>query len=191
MVGKRILLYAMTIYMFISCHEENTLNAKFVRVDDSKPCTDSLYEVNDKIYNARKLDFTFLVKNNTYREFFVPIRTLSDESVYSYVKVFFVDKGETIIPKYEIKKIPYDSNIVNPNDSMWIIVHVFRIPDWQKGNITVNTSVFDMVDKLRVEYCKNPKDNSSSLKQSDLFFEKKSPNVEYYELPRGGVVDPM
>ena len=30
MVGKRILLYAMTIYMFISCHEENTLNAKFV-----------------------------------------------------------------------------------------------------------------------------------------------------------------
>ena len=84
-----------------------------------------------------------------------------------------------------------DSDIINAGDSMWINIEIFRFPDWQNANITVNTDVHDIANMLRVEYCKDVKDRNPQFNQYDLEFEQNHPNVNYFEIPRGSNIYPM
>lgn len=190
MVGKKILLLLFAI-LTISCENRYVINAKMICVEDSKPCTDSLYEIEGRRYNGRTLDFTYLIKNEMNEKLFIPINTRYRNTVLSHIKVYFIDNNDTIVPDYEIKKVPYNSEIINPNDSMWIIIHIFRIPDWQRGSITVNTNIHDIVRKLNIEYCEDSKDDTTLLKRPKLIFEKVDKEVKYYELPRGGNFYPL
>lgn len=184
MDGIKKIVFCVLIACIVGCQTEYKTNAKFVCVTDSKPCTDSLYEIEGRHYNGRNIQFRYLIKNDTQESMYIPIRTRNNEN-HSSVKILLVNEKDTIVPKYEIKKIPFDSDIINVGDSMWINIEIFRFPDWQNDKITVNTDVHDIVNMLRVEYIKDVKDKKIGFNQYDVKFEQNHPNVNYFEIPRG------
>lgn len=190
-VGIKKVLFFVLMACIISCQTKYETNARFVCVIDSKPCTDSLYEIEGRYYNGRTIQFRYLIKNDTPESIYIPIRARSHKNVSSNIKIFLVNENDTIVPKYGITKIPFDSDIINAGDSMWINIEIFRFPDWQNANITVNTDVHDIANMLRVEYCKDVKDRNPQFNQYDLEFELNHPNVNYFEIPRGSNIYPM
>lgn len=187
---KNILFFVL-MACIISCQTEYKTKARFICVTDSKPCTDSLYEIEGHHYNGRNIKFRYLVKNDTPENIYLPIRTWSNKNVSSNIKIFLVNGKDTIVPKYDIKKIPFNSDIINAGDSMWIDIEIFRFPDWQNDKITVNADVHDIVNMLKVEYCKDPRDKNTQVNHYDLEFEKSHQNVIYYVIPPGCNIDPL
>jgi hypothetical protein len=189
-VIKKVLFFVL-MACIISCQTKYETNARFVCVIDSKPCTDSLYEIEGRYYNGRTIKFRYLIINDTPESVYLPIKTRSNDIVSSHINVFFANGHDTIVPKYDITKVPFNSDIIEADDSMWVDVEIFRFPDWQNANITVNTDVHDIANMLRVEYCKDVKDRNPQFNQYDLDFEQNHPNVNYFEIPRGSNIYPM
>lgn len=139
--------------LLVACNSNNTytLTPKSLYIKDSKPCTDSLYEVWGRSYNGREIEFQFVVNNNTDEKLYLPLSAWNRKNTDS-ISVCFINGTEKIVPYFSVKKVPFDSDFINANDSMRIFVKLYGFPEWQKDWCNVNLEIEDIISKLRITY---------------------------------------
>ena len=186
---NKILLFAI-FFCIIACNSNEEVSSKLLCITDSKPCTDSLYETQRSSYNARYIKFVYVVKNNTQRKLYLPIRTdLFNDTINSTISACLVNKDDTIKPIYKISKIPYNKDVINEGDSMLIYVEFYHFYKWQRKWCNVNTGAKDILNMLRLKYIKSDKDVNNSVKRADIIFESTPQKYLHYEVKRGSSID--
>lgn len=181
----RILIWACLI-LLIACSKDYELRPCSLYITDSKPCTDSLAEIRKNSYNARTLDLQFVIKNNTGKSLCIPIKTVNP----SNISVCLTNEQDTIIPKFTVKKVPYNTNIINEGDSIRLFVKLYRFPDWQSDWCNVNTDVKQIISMLRISYHGGDCSDTSTDKVV-LKFDEIQSNYTLYVIPPGAIIDEM
>lgn len=166
---KMLFISLLTICM-IGCRKEQVYTMRCLRITDYKPFSDSLYKAVGG-YNVRKIQFYYSLPNHSNKPIYVPLRTWFRKNVSSEIKVFFVDNTDTVIPHYSIDKVPCNSNIINANDSMLVMIKIFHFPDWQTKWINADSSLDTVIKKLRLEYVIHNDDLKPDLRPIKIKFE--------------------
>ena len=166
---KMLFISLLTICM-IGCRKDQVYTMRCLRITDYKPYSDSLYKAKGG-YNVRKIQFYYSLPNHSNKPIYVPIRAMWHEDVSSEIKVFFVDNTDTVIPHYSIDKVPCNSNIINANDSMLVMINIFHFPDWQTKWINADSSLETVIKKLRLEYVIHNDDLKPDLRPIKMKFE--------------------
>lgn len=166
---KMLFISLLTICM-IGCRKEQVYTMRCLRITDYKPYSDSLYKAKGG-YNVRKIQFYYSLPNSSNKPVYVPIRAMWHEDVSSEIKVFFVDNTDTVIPQYSIDKVPYNSDIINANDSMLVMIKIFHFPDWQTKWINADSSLETVIKKLRLKYVIHNDDLKPDLRPIKMKFE--------------------
>ena len=159
----------LTICM-IGCRKDQVYTMRCLRITDYKPYSDSLYKAKGG-YNVRKIQFYYSLSNPSNKPIYVPLRTWFRKNVSSEIKVFFVDNTDTVIPHYSIDKVPYNSDIINANDSMLVMIKIFHFPDWQTKWINADSSLETVIKKLRLKYVIHNDDLKPDLRPIKMKFE--------------------
>lgn len=190
-MNKKLLVICVLIQMtFVACNSIYNLTPKILYVKDSKPCTDSLYEVWGHYYNAREIELQFVVKNRTGEDLYLPLSTHlfpKDDSI----SVCLSNGQECITPVYYIKKVPYDSDIIRANESMRIIIKILSFPEWQRDWCNVSMDIEEIISKLKITYKSNKDYPDKTLKKANLIFDEKITDYTIYEIPSGRSIDIM
>lgn len=189
-INKRYFLLFFCLCM-ISCNNDKKLCSRIISVTDNKPYADSLYENNESSYNARKIDFLYVVKNNTGKKIYLPIHTSYNDKLHSYVSAQLINGKDTITPLYSIDKVPYKSDIINAGDSMLIFVRLYQFYRWQTQWCNVNTDIRDILSMIRLNYHKSQADINKELKNVDLEFETDYQKIIFYEIQPGTNTDEL
>ena len=166
---KMLFISLLTICM-IGCRKDQVYTMRCLRITDYKPYSDSLYKAKGG-YNVRKIQFYYSLPNHSNKPIYVPLRTWFRKNVSSEIKVFFVDNTDTVIPHYSIDKVPCNSNIINANDSMLVMINIFHFPDWQTKWINADSSLETVIKKLRLEYVIHNDDLKPDLRPIKMKFE--------------------
>ena len=166
---KMLFISLLTICM-IGCRKDQVYTMRCLRITDYKPYSDSLYKAKGG-YNVRKIQFYYSLPNYSNKPVYVPIRTWFRKNVSSEIKVFFVDNTDTVIPHYSIDKVPCNSNIINANDSMLVMINIFHFPDWQTKWINADSSLETVIKKLRLKYVIHHDDLKPDLRPIKIKFE--------------------
>ena len=166
---KMLFISLLTICM-IGCRKEQVYTMRCLRITDYKPYSDSLYKAKGG-YNVRKIQFYYSLPNHSNKPIYVPLRTWFRKNVSSEIKVFFVDNTDTVIPHYSIDKVPCNSNIINANDSMLVMIKIFHFPDWQTKWINADSSLETVIKKLRLKYVIHHDDLKPDLRPIKMKFE--------------------
>ena len=166
---KMLFISLLTICM-IGCRKEQVYTMRCLRITDYKPYSDSLYKAKGG-YNVRKIQFYYSLPNHSNKPIYVPLRTWFRKNVSSEIKVFFVDNTDTVIPHYSIDKEPCNSNIINANDSMLVMIKIFHFPDWQTKWINADSSLETVIKKLRLKYVIHHDDLKPDLRPIKMKFE--------------------
>ena len=166
---KMLFISLLTICM-IGCRKDQVYTMRCLRITDYKPFSDSLYKAKGG-YNVRKIQFYYSLPNYSNKPVYVPIRTWFRKNVSSEIKVFFVDNTDTVIPHYSIDKVPCNSNIINANDSMLVMINIFHFPDWQTKWINADSSLETVIKKLRLKYVIHHDDLKPDLRPIKMKFE--------------------
>ena len=166
---KMLFISLLTICM-IGCRKDPAYTMRCLRITDYKPYSDSLYKAKGG-YNVRKIQFYYSLPNHSNKPIYVPLRTWFRKNVSSEIKVFFVDNTDTVIPHYSIDKVPCNSNIINANDSMLVMIKIFHFPDWQTKWINADSSLDTVIKKLRLEYVIHHDDLKPDLRPIKIKFE--------------------
>ena len=166
---KMLFISLLTICM-IGCRKDQVYTMRCLRITDYKPYSDSLYKAKGG-YNVRKIQFYYSLPNHSNKPIYVPLRTWFRKNVSSEIKVFFVDNTDTVIPHYSIDKVPCNSNIINANDSMLVMINIFHFPDWQTKWINADSSLETVIKKLRLEYVIHHDDLKPDLRPIKMKFE--------------------
>ena len=166
---KMLFISLLTICM-IGCRKDQVYTMRCLRITDYKPYSDSLYKAKGG-YNVRKIQFYYSLPNHSNKPIYVPLRTWFRKNVSSEIKVFFVDNTDTVIPHYSIDKVPCNSNIINANDSMLVMINIFHFPDWQTKWINADSSLETVIKKLRLKYVIHHDDLKPDLRPIKMKFE--------------------
>ena len=166
----KILFISLLTICMIGCRKEQVYTMRCLRITDYKPFSDSLYKAVGG-YNVRKIQFYYSLPNHSNKPIYVPLRTWFRKNVSSEIKVFFVDNTDTVIPHYSIDKVPCNSNIINANDSMLVMIKIFHFPDWQTKWINADSSLDTVIKKLRLEYVIHNDDLKPDLRPIKIKFE--------------------
>ena len=166
---KMLFISLLTICM-IGCRKDQVYTMRCLRITDYKPFSDSLYKAEGG-YNVRKIQFYYSLPNHSNKPIYVPLRTWFRKNVSSEIKVFFVDNTDTVIPHYSIDKVPCNSNIINANDSMLVMIKIFHFPDWQTKWINADSSLETVIKKLRLKYVIHHDDLKPDLRPIKMKFE--------------------
>ena len=166
---KMLFISLLTICM-IGCRKDQVYTMRCLRITDYKPYSDSLYKAKGG-YNVREIQFYYSLPNHSNKPIYVPLRTWFRKNVSSEIKVFFVDNTDTVIPHYSIDKVPCNSNIINANDSMLVMIKIFHFPDWQTKWINADSSLDTVIKKLRLEYVIHNDDLKPDLRPIKIKFE--------------------
>lgn len=166
---KMLFISLLTICM-IGCRKDQVYTMRCLRITDYKPYSDSLYKAKGG-YNVRKIQFYYSLPNHSNKPIYVPLRTWFRKNMSSEIKVFFVDNTDTVIPHYSIDKVPCNSNIINANDSMLVMIEIFHFPDWQTKWINADSSLDTVIKKLRLEYVIHNDDLKPDLRPIKMKFE--------------------
>ena len=166
---KMLFISLLTICM-IGCRKDQVYTMRCLRITDYKPYSDSLYKAKGG-YNVRKIQFYYSLPNHSNKPIYVPLRTWFRKNVSSEIKVFFVDNTDTVIPHYSIDKVPCNSNIINANDSMLVMINIFHFPDWQTKWINADSSLETVIKKLRLKYVIHNDDLKPDLRPIKMKFE--------------------
>lgn len=173
------------LHFAISCQRNLVCTAEYMSITDSKPFTDSLMKADGFQRNPRELRLIYKVENHSDKPLYLPVRTLFREDIFSHINIYIVDGSDTITPKFSVKRVPYNSDIVNIGDSAWIHVKIFNFDKWRRNHAYTDMNIFDFAKKIRAEYCKSTKDTvPSSMYWPDLIFEE-TPRM-FYAIPPGG-----
>ena len=173
---KMLFISLLTICM-IGCRKDQVYTMRCLRITDYKPYSDSLYKAKGG-YNVRKIQFYYSLPNHSNKPIYVPIRTWFRKNVSSEIKVFFVDNTDTVIPHYSIDKVPCNSNIINANDSMLVMIKIFHFPDWQTKWINADSSLDTVIKKLRLEYVIHNDDLKPDLRPIKMKFETSPQRID-------------
>lgn len=168
------------------------VEAKFIAIKDSKPCSDSLYSEwseNVNTSNPRFIELQYHIHNHTENKMYLPIKTWSDSTVKSFIDVYFLNKADTVRPVYSTKKIPYDTNYICKGDSMILFVKIIQFEKWSKNGIDVGTDIDSLINKIHMEYHISQEDLIKGYEIPIIKFDK-SPQF-CYEIPRGSSIDPL
>ena len=166
---KMLFISLLTICM-IGCRKDQVYTMRCLRITDYKPFSDSLYKAEGG-YNVREIKFYYSLPNPSNKPIYVPLRTLFRKNISSEIKVFFVDNTDTVIPHYSIDKVPCNSNIINANDSMLVMIKIFHFPDWQTKWINADSSLETVIKKLRLKYVIHHDDLKPDLRPIKMKFE--------------------
>ena len=166
----KILFISLLTICMIGCRKEQVYTMRCLRITDYKPYSDSLYKAKGG-YNVRKIQFYYSLPNHSNKPIYVPLRTWFRKNVSSEIKVFFVDNTDTVIPHYSIDKVPYNSDIINANDSMLVMIKIFHFPDWQTKWINADSSLETVIKKLRLKYVIHHDDLKPDLRPIKMKFE--------------------
>ena len=166
----KILFISLLTICMIGCRKDQVYTMRCLRITDYKPYSDSLYKAKGG-YNVRKIQFYYSLPNHSNKPIYVPLRTWFRKNVSSEIKVFFVDNTDTVIPHYSIDKVPCNSNIINANDSMLVMIKIFHFPDWQTKWINADSSLDTVIKKLRLEYVIHHDDLKPDLRPIKIKFE--------------------
>ena len=166
----KILFISLLTICMIGCRKDQVYTMRCLRITDYKPFSDSLYKAVGG-YNVRKIQFYYSLPNHSNKPIYVPLRTWFRKNVSSEIKVFFVDNTDTVIPHYSIDKVPCNSNIINANDSMLVMIKIFHFPDWQTKWINADSSLDTVIKKLRLEYVIHNDDLKPDLRPIKIKFE--------------------
>ena len=166
---KMLFISLLTICM-IGCRKDQVYTMRCLRITDYKPFSDSLYKAKGG-YNVRKIQFYYTLPNPPNKPIYVPLRTWFRKNVSSEIKVFFVDNTDTVIPHYSIDKVPCNSNIINANDSILVMINIFHFPDWQTKWINADSSLETVIKKLRLKYVIHHDDLKPDLRPIKIKFE--------------------
>ena len=166
---KMLFISLLTICM-IGCRKDQVYTMRCLRITDYKPYSDSLYKAEGG-YNVREIKFYYSLPNHSNKPIYVPLRTWFRKNVSSEIKVFFVDNTDTVIPHYSIDKVPYNSDIINANDSMLVMIKIFHFPDWQTKWINADSSLETVIKKLRLKYVIHHDDLKPDLRPIKMKFE--------------------
>lgn len=166
----KILFISLLTICMIGCRKDQVYTMRCLRITDYKPYSDSLYKAKGG-YNVRKIQFYYSLPNHSNKPIYVPLRTWFRKNVSSEIKVFFVDNTDTVIPHYSIDKVPCNSNIINANDSMLVMIKIFHFPDWQTKWINADSSLDTVIKKLRLEYVIHNDDLKPDLRPIKIKFE--------------------
>lgn len=166
----KILFISLLTICMIGCRKDQVYTMRCLRITDYKPFSDSLYKAKGG-YNVRKIQFYYSLPNHSNKPIYVPLRTWFRKNVSSEIKVFFVDNTDTVIPHYSIDKVPCNSNIINANDSMLVMIKIFHFPDWQTKWINADSSLDTVIKKLRLEYVIHHDDLKPDLRPIKMKFE--------------------
>ena len=166
----KILFISLLTICMIGCRKDQVYTMRCLRITDYKPYSDSLYKAEGG-YNVRKIQFYYSLPNHSNKPIYVPLRTWFRKNVSSEIKVFFVDNTDTVIPHYSIDKVPCNSNIINANDSMLVMIKIFHFPDWQTKWINADSSLDTVIKKLRLEYVIHNDDLKPDLRPIKMKFE--------------------
>lgn len=166
---KMLFISLLTICM-IGCRKDQVYTMRCLRITDYKPYSDSLYKAKGG-YNVRKIQFYYSLPNHSNKPIYVPLRTWFRKNMSSEIKVFFVDNTDTVIPHYSIDKVPCNSDIINANDSMLVMIKIFHFPDWQTKWINADSSLDTVIKKLRLEYVIHHDDLKPDLRPIKIKFE--------------------
>ena len=166
---KMLFISLLTICM-IGCRKDQVYTMRCLRITDYKPYSDSLYKAEGG-YNVREIKFYYSLPNYSNKPIYVPLRTWFRKNVSSEIKVFFVDNTDTVIPQYSIDKVPCNSNIINANDSMLVMINIFHFPDWQTKWINADSSLETVIKKLRLKYVIHNDDLKPDLRPIKMKFE--------------------
>lgn len=187
MVGNKISLLTSILLCFCGCVNDATkiVQSEFTCVTDSKPCSDSLYAEWSKggiFINTREIELCYTIHNDTKEIIYLPIRSWSDSTVESSIKVYFINEMDTICPHFYVKKIPYNSNHICKGDSTMLFITICQFYKWSKKGIDVNTSLDTLINRLHVVYNKSLKDVKKNSEIPNIKFDKLP--MSYYEIPQ-------
>ena len=166
----KILFISLLTICMIGCRKDQVYTMRCLRITDYKPYSDSLYKAKGG-YSVREIQFYYSLPNHSNKPIYVPLRTWFRKNVSSEIKVFFVDNTDTVIPHYSIDKVPCNSNIINANDSMLVMINIFHFPDWQTKWINADSSLDTVIKKLRLEYVIHNDDLKPDLRPIKIKFE--------------------
>lgn len=166
----KILFISLLTICMIGCRKDQVYTMRCLRITDYKPYSDSLYKAKGG-YNVRKIQFYYSLPNHSNKPIYVPLRTWFRKNMSSEIKVFFVDNTDTVIPHYSIDKVPCNSDIINANDSMLVMIKIFHFPDWQTKWINADSSLDTVIKKLRLEYVIHHDDLKPDLRPIKIKFE--------------------
>ena len=187
MVGNKTISLTIFLFCFCGCANDATkiVQGEFICVTDSKPCSDSLYVEWSKkgnYTNSRSIELQYVIHNYSDKKIYFPIQTLADSTVKSSIKLYFIEKTDTIYPHFYVKKSPYNSNYICKGDSMILFIVISQFQKWSKKGINVSTSLDTLIKKMHLEYLQSLEDVKDNFEIPDLKFGE-SPQF-YYEVPR-------
>lgn len=193
----RIFICIIVYTCICGCIPESVqeVQAEFISVTDSKPCTDSLYiewtKERDcpKTVNPRFIELLYVIKNFSSETIYVPLKGWNDSVVESSIIVDLIDENKTIKPIVNIKKIPYDSNYINPGDSMIVFVELNHFDKWASKRINTNTDIDTILSIMRLQYSKSIIDKKDGYEIPNIKFDNK-PQYNYV-IPRGASIDAL
>lgn len=188
MDNKMGIITCFVLIIMCACDNTYKLKTKSLYITDSKPCTDSLYEVWNHSYNGRQIELQFVVENSTNKKLYLPLSTWYKKSTDS-ISVCLTNGKEKIVPYFSVKKVPYDSDIINVNDSMRIFIRICRFPEWQEKWCNANTNIHDIISMLRVSYYSNDSPMKHIEKKAKIEFDKVITKYSLFEIPSGGNID--
>ena len=120
--------------------------------------SNAIYEVEKKAhpdkepYHSRQLEVKYTIKNETDNIVFMPFNTLSNDTCYSHLNVWFQSDSTQVKPFYTVIRFPCNSVYINPGDSINLTLRFFRFPDWQIKGCDVHTHSTKLISMLKVEY---------------------------------------
>ena len=194
---KRTILILMSVCLWLCACNDNKgqkfINAEFLDLMDTKPCTDSISETNVGFsnYNGRKIELRYVIHNYSSEDIDLPIESFFCErtdTAYTNIKVYFINGKDTIYPLCGIGRYHCNERVVNAGDSIRLKIEISHFQEWGNDDIGVNTDIRTLISKLHLEYCKNPNDVYENLETPIIKFD--SIPKKYYEVPRGGTIEP-
>lgn len=186
----RKLVIFMALLSIVACADYRCyeLSSELVCVTDSRPCTDSLFDI-EKTYNAREIELQYVVRNNTGEDVCLPLRSLSCDSHGSYISAELVDGSDTIRPTFHVMASSDKTGVIRAGDSLNIAVRLFCFPDWGNENCNVETDVKDIVSRLRLEYHRDDADACKPAVPATLSFPVNPATFSLKLIPRGASMD--
>lgn len=184
---KNIITCIVFQMLLVACNNTFTLTPKSLYITDSKPCTDSLYEVWNHSYNGREIRLQFVIENSTDEKLYLPLSTWYRKKTDS-ISVCFTNGKEEIVPYFSVKKIPYNSDFINAHDSIRIFIKLCRFPEWQKDWCNANSNIEEIIPKLRIKHFSS-NNQSKKIKKAIIRFDNVITKYIIYEIPSGGNID--
>ncbi len=154
----------MLVFFLCSCaNRKNINNSDFIvanlkAVGDTYSFSNAIYEVEKEAhpdkepYHSRQLEVKYTIKNETDNIVFMPFNTLSNDTCYSHLNVWFQSDSTQVKPFYTVIRFPCNSVYINPGDSINLTLRFFRFPDWQIKGCDVHTHSTKLISMLKVEY---------------------------------------